>query len=189
MKKTTFNVNINKLLETTKLGLILKLLFAYIAICGLFLFPAFIAEEAIQVAIWATWPAQDTQSWSLVLTGCDLIRNINRGMKTINYSVGWIQPLAFLSYRSFGRATDYYVRTLEHKVFAYAPEIFAGRQIEFIFVPDEIVSDREGTRLINNGIHVITDTIPGSRKVVVSGRVEMRGGTVIIMADKVAEIK
>ncbi|MFH1626084.1 MAG: hypothetical protein ABID54_13155, partial [Pseudomonadota bacterium] len=53
---------------------ILKLFFAYVALCGLVLFPAFISEEAIQVAIWGTWPAQDAKNWALVLSGCDLIK-------------------------------------------------------------------------------------------------------------------
>lgn len=180
---------LTKLPGSKKLGSILKLLFAYIALCGLSMFPNFILEEAFQTAMFGSWPAQDAKDWNLVLKGCDLMRRINKTLKIINYGFGWIQPLAFLSYRAYSHSADYYVDALERKTFAYSPETFVGRKIEFIFVPDEIINDKQGVRLISNRIQVITDTIPESRRVVVSGRVEMRGGRVVIVAEKVEEVE
>lgn len=175
-----FNININKLLEASKFGLILKILFAYIALCGLILFPAFISEEAIQVAIWGTWPAQDAKNWALVLNGCDLIKNINRSLKIINYSAGWIQPLAFISYRAFSKATDYYITGLEHKVLAHAPEEFAGRKIEFVFVPRKIIQDKDGIKLVHGNIQILVDKYPEGGKVKIRGTVMMEKGQVVI---------
>jgi len=177
-----FNINLNKLLETNKLSLVLKLLFAYIAICGLALFPCFIFQEAIQVAIWGTWPAKKANDWGLVLTGCDLVKNINRGLKIINYSAGWIQPLAFFSYRSFSKATDYYITALEHKVLAHAPEEFVGRTIEFVFVPHKIIRDSKGIKLIHNRIQIIVDRMPDGERVVVRRVVELIDGRIVINA-------
>ena len=179
---TMFKIDLNKLLETNKLGLILRLLFAYIAICGLAMFPAFIFQEAIQVAIWGTWPAKKANNWGLVLTGCDLIKNINRGLKIINYSAGWVQPLAFFSYRSFSKATDYYIMGLEHQILAHAPEEFVGRTIEFEFVPLKIIQDKDGIKLMHNRIQIVVDKMPVDGRIVVKGRVEMVEGRIFINA-------
>ena len=107
----------------------LKIFFAYITLCGLVMFPCFIAEEAIQVAVWGTWPAQDAKDWELVMNGCKIVDNINLTLKIINYSIGWIQPLAFFSYRAYANATDYYVESLRAKIFAHAPEVLDGHII------------------------------------------------------------
>ena len=104
----------------------LKIFFAYITLCGLVMFPCFIAEEAIQVAVWGTWPAQDAKDWQLVMQGCKIVDNINMTLKIINYSIGWIQPLAFFSYRAYANATDYYIESLRAKIFAHAPEVLDG---------------------------------------------------------------
>lgn len=112
-----------------KIATTLKLLFAYITICGLVMFPCFILEEAIQMTTFGTWPAADAQDWELMSEGVQTIKSINITMKIINYSVGWIQPLAFLSYRAFAKATDYYVQSLKAKIFAHSPETLIGHTI------------------------------------------------------------
>ena len=45
------------------------------------------------------------------------------------YAIGWIQPLAFLSYQSYARSADYYTRALDTKVLAHAPELYVGSNI------------------------------------------------------------
>jgi len=107
----------------------LKIFFAYITLCGLVMFPCFIAEEAIQVAVWGTWPAQDAKDWDLVMNGCNIVDSINTTLKIINYSIGWIQPLAFFSYKAYSNATDYYVKSLKTKIFAHSPGTLDGHII------------------------------------------------------------
>jgi hypothetical protein len=146
------------------------------------MFPCFILEEAFQTTMFASWPAQDSKNWNLVLVGCDLMRGINRTLKIVNYGFGWIQPLAFLSYRAYSHSADYYVTALEHKVLAHAPEEFAGREIEFVFVPSKIIQDEQGIKLVHNRIQIIVDKMPGEKKVVIRGKVELKGGRIIINA-------
>jgi len=162
---------------------ILKLLFAYIALCGLVMFPCFILEEAFQTTMFGTWPAQDAKNYNLVLKGCDLMRGINTTLKIVNYGFGWIQPLAFLSYRAYSHSADYYVSGLEHKVLAHAPEEFVGREIEFEFVPSKIIQDEDGIKLVHNRIQIIVDKMPDGDRVVIRGVVEVRNGRIVIIAN------
>jgi len=112
-----------------RLKWIMKLVYAYLAVCGLVIFPCFILEESIQMATFGTWPAQDAKDWRLVVKGIDVIQRINTTVKIVNYSLGWIQPLSFFAYKAFSSATDYYVQALTAKVFAHAPEALDGHEI------------------------------------------------------------
>ena len=112
-----------------------------ISFWGLLTFSLFIHEEAIQTAMFGTWPAQDAGDWELVLEGVDLMGSINLSMKIINYSVGWLQPLAFFSYRAYSKSTDFYIKGLKAKAFARAPEAFHGRTVEFKFTPAREIFD------------------------------------------------
>lgn len=108
---------------------ILYLAAGYISLVGLVTFSLFILEESIQMTTFGTWPASDAQDWHLVLKGCNVIETTNTTMKIINYSIGWIQPLAFFSYRSYGKATDYYIQALKSKIFAHNPETLIGHEV------------------------------------------------------------
>jgi hypothetical protein len=138
--------------------LIIKGLFAYIGIAGLVTFSLFICQEASQTAMFGTWPAKDTKQWSLVLTGADLMARINFVEKCINYSVGWIQPLAFLAYRSHTQAVDYYVKVTHAEVFVREPSLMIGRHVEFHFKPRSIKILDDGRRMaVNRNIGVFVD--------------------------------
>ena len=119
-----------------RLRLVLWVFGLYLGVAGSITFTLFIHEEAIQTATWGTWPAADVKDWKTVRAGIATIRSINRSMKTINYICGWIQPLAFISYRKYGQATDYYIEGITSKVFANAPELYIGEEIEFNFRPN-----------------------------------------------------
>lgn len=168
-------------LKFPKIELVLKIFYAYLGLCGLTIFPCFLFEESIQQATWGTWPSQDARNWPLVLEGCDIIKSINKGLKITNYSVGWIQPLAFFSYRSYSRATDYYVEALEQKVFAHSPQSFIGRRIRFTFIPEQVIKEDGEIKLIHKRIQVIVEKVPGRKKVEIEGVVEMRGKVVVII--------
>jgi len=59
--------------------------------------------------MFGTWPAQDAKDWEVVRFGLERIKNVNSTLKTINYSLGWIQPLAFVSYKAYGEAAEVYI--------------------------------------------------------------------------------
>ena len=152
----------------------------YLAVVGCVTFACFILEEATQVTIFGTWPAKSAQNWELVLEGCDLVQSINTTLKVINYGIGWIQPLAFLSYKCYATGTDYYVKALKSQAFANAPEVFIGRNVRFTFTPRTIQSEKDYVRLINRRIHVIADTVPETESIVVSGVLKQDGKLFII---------
>jgi hypothetical protein len=153
---------------------------AYMSIVGLITFSNFIFEEAIQMTTFGTWPAQDAKAWEIVLEGADLIDSINLTMKIVNYGLGWIQPLAFLSYRAYARATDFYTKALKTKAFAHAPEIFIGRRIRFKFTPRQITSKGKCYDLSNRNLHVFVSEQPQTRTIDVDGVLEKIDGKLII---------
>jgi len=63
------------------------------------------------------------------MQGCNIVDNINTTLKIINYSIGWIQPLAFFSYKAYSNATDYYIESLKAKIFAHSPESLIGQTL------------------------------------------------------------
>ena len=113
---------------------------AIVTILGLITFSLFIIEEAFQTIMFGTWPAQDAGDWDTVLEGTDLMEKAVFTMNVINYTCGWFQPLAFIAYRSYGKAARYYIKALRIKAFAMSPQSFDGREHEFIFRPKRIVN-------------------------------------------------
>lgn len=106
-----------------------------LSIMGLITFALFILEEAMQTIMFGTWAAQDAGDWALVMAGCKSNRKINRILKIVNYSVGWIQPFAFIAYKSYGEAMDFYIESLERKVLKREPGLFLGRELTLIIQP------------------------------------------------------
>lgn len=129
---------------TRRAKAILSIFALYISVTGLVTFSLFMLEESVQMATFGTWPAQEARDWETVRFGCERIKEANRTLKIINYSLGWIQPLAFLGYRSYGESTDVYIRGLEAKIFANAPELFDGETISFTFTPQSTARGDEG---------------------------------------------
>ena len=160
-----------------------------LSILGIITFSLFIFEEAIQMATFGTWPAQYAKDWDLVMEGADTIASINQSMKMVNYSVGWLQPFAFFSYRAYGKATDCYVESLRKKVLVNSPRCFVGRKVEFVFIPARIQPERQKVKLVNGNLSIITDSIPETQKVLVSGVVERDGDLLVIKADSVKSVR
>ncbi|MBU2346681.1 MAG: hypothetical protein KJ888_21020 [Gammaproteobacteria bacterium] len=180
MKKNATPVKEN---WSTKFKRILQTMAILLSIQGLITFSLFICEEALQTTTFGTWPAQDAGDWSLVLDGVDLLENINFGMKIINYSVGWIQPLAFFSYRSYSKATDYYIKGLKAKAFARAPQVFNSRKVEFTFEPQRMERYGDKIHYINRNIVVVgTELLSLQCGIKVSGIVRLaeNGKTVFV---------
>ena len=131
----------------------LQLALAIVTILGLITFSLFILEEAFQTIMFGTWPAQDAQDWDTVLAGTDLMETTVTTLNIINYACGWLQPLAFIAYRSYGKAARFYIQGLRSKVFAMSPESFDGRVHTFTFRPQRIVNGD----LVNNRITIKTN--------------------------------
>lgn len=153
----------------------------YISISGLVTFSLFIVEESIQTAMFASWPAQDAKDWHTVKFASERIKEANQLLRAINFSLGWIQPLAFLAYNSYARSTDVYINGMEAKIFANAPELFAGERVTITFFPQEVQQIAKGFLHINRNVCLISKTRypPGSR-IRVSGLVAVEDGRIII---------
>jgi len=133
---------------------------AYLSIVGMVTFSMFILEESIQTCIFGTWPARTAKQWHIVLRGLDTMRGFNLTIKIINYSVGWIQPFAFFSYRAYSHATDFYITGASAEIFAHAPELFEGRKIDFMFFPKRIENIDNKYIVTNGKIGVVYDSMP-----------------------------
>jgi len=158
----------------------LTFVLVYLTIVGIYTFSAFIIEEAQQQTVWGTWPAQDAKNWELVLEGCDLLESLNTTLWWFNWTVGYIQPLALISYHSYWKATRYYIKSLKAKVFAKSPESFDGRKVEFTFIPQKIIQEGGKVILVNRKIRVIVKEAPNGKSVKIKGTVRVEGNLVIV---------
>jgi len=137
-------------LMRTKFKSYLAVIAVYLSIAGLVTFSLFILEEAFQTAMFGTWPAQDAQRWDIVLDGTDIMDDCTWWMTTVNYSVGWIQPLAFISYRAYAKSANFYTRSLRSKVMVNQPELLLGRTIKMRFIVKE-ARKHESNYVMSNG--------------------------------------
>ena len=133
------------------------------------------------MATFGTWPAQEAKDWHLVHLGCERIKETNRALKLINNCLGWIQPLAFYAYGSYGKATDCYVAGLEAKIFANAPEVFDGRKITVSFTPQEVRETPDGYLHINRRLSFLSkEKRPAGASRQITGLVSVQGSKVLI---------
>ena len=163
---------------------ILTLIMIYLFLISTIVFSLFIMEEAGQVFIWSTWPAQDAGRWDLVKNGLDGIESTRKTMNTINYSFGWLNPFAFVSYRAFVKSMGAYEASLRANILKRDPAAYLGEEIQFEFTAVSMMKDRQGIRLIGGGlvIWVEEEMRPGRFKV--TGTVEMRNNRPVIVARK-----
>ena len=140
----------------------------YLSIAGLVTFSMFLLEESFQTVMFGTWPAQDAKRWDVVLEGTDLMEKVTKTLKIVNYSAGWIQPLAFISYGSYAKSATFYIKALRTKVLAHAPELMEGREVEMKFMVKSMKKNGDEF-IISNGV------IKFRSKERVSGIVEIKG--------------
>jgi hypothetical protein len=152
----------------------------YISIAGAVGFSCFILEEAFQTAMFATWQAKDAGDWRLVKKGAGLMEGINAHLKVVNYGIGWINPLSFLSYYDFSCAENYYIESLNANIFAHEPLAFIGERVTFRFKPEE--TERIGIviALKARGMTVLVDRWPAAGMLLVEGKVTEANGRVTI---------
>jgi len=153
----------------------------YISVSGLVTFSMFILEESAQVATFATWPAAEAKDWGSAKLGCDRIRDANRLLRIINYSCGWIQPLAFIAYRSYALSTDVYIRAMRSKIFAHAPELFDGERISTTFIP--LAKESAGSSFIyhnRNITYLSTEELQLKRPMPITASVTIAGPRIVL---------
>jgi len=132
----------------------------YISIAGLISFACFMLEESFQTVMFGSWAAKDARRWDIVLDAVDLNRKIIRTLKIVNYSIGWVNPLSFVSYRAYGQAGDYWIKAIESEVLAREPSLMENRKVYFRFKPDRI-EKKSGYVLAHAGqITVIMSEVP-----------------------------
>ena len=166
----------------TKIKVYLSFFAIYLSIAGLSSFSMFIIEESYQTVMFGTWQAVSAQDWPLVKKGAVLMKGINKSLKVVNYSTGWINPLSFLSYYDYILASDYYVDALNANIFANDPGLFAGEVVSFKFSPDEI-ENRAADQVVlrNRNIEVITDVPPpDGLPLRVTGRITRSNGKIVV---------
>ncbi len=146
-----------KYIVRRKLKVWLTIFAMYLSVAGLVTFSLFMLEESYQTVMFGTWPAQDAQRWDVVLDGTDLMEKITKTMKIVNYSCGWIQPLAFISYSAYAKSADYYIKALRSKVLAHEPEIMVGREIELKFKVRQITKYGDKFLLSNGRLVIVSD--------------------------------
>lgn len=178
MKKQSFAHRLKNLAK--KFKSITTILLLYISIAGLYTFTAFILEEAQQQVIWGTWPARDAKNWALVYNGCQILRSMNRSLKILNWTIGYIQPLALLSYHSYWKSTDYYIRSLEAVIMKQSPRCFAGKNVELLFTPEKITQEDGVKKLIGYNIIVVVDYVPEKFPAQIEGVGKLQGKYLII---------
>jgi len=148
----------------------LRVFYAYITLTGTIMFGLFILEEAFQTTMFATWPAKDVKQWEIVYDGCKLMKSITVTLKVVNYTIGYIQPIAFIAYRKFAQSADYYIKALRSEIFANRPDLFVNEYVNFNFVPNEIRNGPDNSLfLINRKIRVICRKSQKSRNMSISG--------------------
>lgn len=107
----------------------LRAIIVVITIMGTVSFTLFIFEEAQQTIMFSTWQSTDCAQWSTVATSCQLMYDLNETMNRLNTWVGWINPLSYMSYRAYYKASATYISALRSKVFLHAPEELDGCKI------------------------------------------------------------
>lgn len=135
--------------------------------------------------MFGTWPAKDAQQWNLVLTGARLMEKINKTEKIICYSLGWIQPLAFFSYRQHIKSVEYYVQSLKTQVLVYEPELLVGEKMTYLFKPKKIETKPDGRRYAVSGkISVEVDAQTSLDMMEVTGYLIKEGSMLLLLKEK-----
>jgi len=159
----------------------LTILMLYITVAGLVTFSLFILEEAFQTAMFGTWPAQDARRWDLVKIGSDVMESNLTAMRWVTYGLGWVQPLALLSYHHYAKSAQSYIDSLRSKVLAHRPDLFLGEQVTLELSPKAFTELPDGSILKTFGqVGVIIRPEDNRRTFSLSGRLEVFQGFYVI---------
>ena len=172
MLHDTFRANLLVHLGSARKGLklVLKLLYAYLAIIGLFGFSCFIFEEATQQIVFSCFSAKDANRYDLLKKNCELLEDINSHLDTVNTMFMWMQPLQMWAYGDFVKSTDQYIMVTRAMCLARDPDLFINEQINTWFKYKTAQLLPSGKWLLKSGkIVVLTNKKPEKNPVLVSG--------------------
>jgi len=158
-----------------------KYLMLYLSLAGIITFSLFILEEAFQTTMFGTWPSQDAGRWDLVKKGVETMDGIVCIMNAVNYSVGWFQPLAFISYRAYAQSARSYIEGLKAKAIANAPALFVGESIDMEFVVKSIQNVEHGFLIRNGRFAILRDRRPEGNVIHVSGKLTLENNQLTIV--------
>ena len=145
----------------------LTMMVAILSIMGIVTFSLFILEESFQTIMFGTWPAKNAKRWDVVMEGTIMMEKVANMMEVVNNWAGWIQPLAYISYGSYAKSADFYIKGLRAEILAKEPELFIGRNIDFVLKPKSWKSFGS-LHMTNTKIRVLSKTEP-TRNMKVSG--------------------
>lgn len=111
------------------------IILVYITIAGLYTFTAFILEESLQCVTWASWGIERMGNYAALKSAHDTMLRINHTLASLNSWLGWLNPIAKISYRAYHDATEHYLESMRLKIIATAPELFADQSVTFTFTP------------------------------------------------------
>ncbi len=166
-----------------RLKTFLQMMAIIISMMGIITFSLFINEEAFQTIMFGTWPAQDAKEWRLVKRGITGMESAVFTMKVINWGFGWIQPFGFFAYKSYIKASEFYIEGLSAKIFAHCPECYNNEEVTFTFRPQRIDN---GEGISNNMVVTFPrGHNPDLNPIVVEGMVRVEGDRIRIQATSV----
>jgi len=139
-------------------------------------FFCFILEEAFQTIMFSTWQSIDVGQWKTVAQACDLMEQDCKIMKWTLYTVGWINPLALISYRQYARAGDHYIKALRCKIAIHAPEELIGKTVALSVTAGKIEVLDYGYRIHGGQLCILVDQIPTQKRLHIKGKIKMHGG-------------
>ena len=170
-------MNLRILRNTNKHGTkFLSYVLLILTIIGTISFTLFIEEEAFQTLMFGTWPAQDVGQWKTVAQGCNLMEANTRIMKWTLYSIGWFNPLAFVSYYQYSKAADYYIQALRCKIAVHAPGELIGKTVSLSVIAGRIEVLDRGYQIQSGQLFILVDQIPTQKQLHIKGKIEMIDG-------------
>jgi hypothetical protein len=147
----------------TRLLLILKLFYIYLAFVGIFAFALFIAQEATQVVIWSNFNGLSEKRYNLVKENLEYLEDINKTGRFINKYFMWINPVQRWGYNAFHRGTEHYVKTIAASVLANEPSLYMGQYMTFEFRHSQYSQIEGGQYLATFGkVSVILSDMPAN---------------------------
>lgn len=149
----------------------------YLGLCGLWGFSCFIAEEAFQTVQFASWGAFEAKEYRLIKREIGTQEKLRTTLQTINNIGGWLNPFGWYAYQGYVDAEREWIDATKAKLFANAPEVFAGEIVTFTFIPQEEEPGDKYNYYRNGRITVISNKI----EPIVTGRVTVDSNNMIII--------
>ena len=160
-----------------------------LTIIGTISFSLFILEEAFQTIMFGTWPASSIGQWKTVAQGCNLMEADCTVMKWTLYTIGWLNPLAFISYYQYVKAAEYYVQALRCKIAVHAPGELVGKTVSLSVIAGRIEVLDRGYQIQSGQLFILFDQIPTQKQLHIKGKIEMINGnpTIDLRREKIDE--